>query len=52
MKKKSPLSLTIDFTPIFDWNTKQIFVTVAAEYQTHHYVRVPMISPPLSSFLK
>ncbi|KAG1138591.1 hypothetical protein G6F37_010400 [Rhizopus arrhizus] len=28
-----------DFSPLFDWNTKQIFVTVVADYQTDKYTR-------------
>ncbi|KAI8886127.1 SPC22-domain-containing protein, partial [Backusella circina FSU 941] len=32
-------NLDADFTPIFDWNTKHVFVTVVAEYQTHQYDR-------------
>ncbi|KAI7906725.1 signal peptidase 22kDa subunit [Cokeromyces recurvatus] len=28
-----------DFTPLFNWNTKQIFVTVVAEYETKNFKR-------------
>ncbi|CAO3631044.1 unnamed protein product [Mucor hiemalis] len=28
-----------DFTPIFNWNTKQVFVTVVAEYQSKNFER-------------
>jgi hypothetical protein len=41
-KKKNSQQTTycpIDFSPLFDWNTKQIFVTVVADYQTDKYVR-------------
>ncbi|KAI8366723.1 signal peptidase 22kDa subunit [Radiomyces spectabilis] len=31
--------LDADFTPFFDWNTKQIFVTVIAEYETKTHNR-------------
>lgn len=29
-----------DFTPLFNWNTKQIFVTVVAEYQNKGFVSI------------
>ncbi|KAG2199923.1 signal peptidase 22kDa subunit [Mucor mucedo] len=28
-----------DFTPMFNWNTKQVFVTVVAEYQSKNFDR-------------
>jgi hypothetical protein len=28
----------IDFTPLFNWNTKQVFVTVVAEYESKTHV--------------
>ncbi|KAI8887063.1 signal peptidase 22 kDa subunit [Backusella circina FSU 941] len=28
-----------DFTPVFNWNTKQVFVTVVADYQTDKFSR-------------
>ncbi|KAI9246872.1 signal peptidase 22kDa subunit [Phascolomyces articulosus] len=31
--------LDADFTPIFNWNTKQVFVTVIAEYETKTHDR-------------
>ncbi|KAI8141278.1 signal peptidase subunit-domain-containing protein [Fennellomyces sp. T-0311] len=31
--------LDADFTPIFNWNTKQVFVTVVAEYETKTHDR-------------
>ena len=27
-----------DFSPLFDWNTKQVFVTLTAQYDTPKYV--------------
>jgi signal peptidase complex subunit 3 len=35
----SYLTPILDFTPIFNWNTKQVFVTVVADYQTDKFVR-------------
>ncbi|KAI8340138.1 signal peptidase 22kDa subunit [Chlamydoabsidia padenii] len=31
--------LDADFTPLFNWNTKQVFVTVVAEYETKTHNR-------------
>ncbi|KAG0187798.1 Signal peptidase complex subunit 3 [Apophysomyces sp. BC1034] len=31
--------LDADFTPLFDWNTKQVFVTVVAEYESKSHAR-------------
>ena len=30
--------LKLDFTPMFNWNTKQVFVTVVAEYENDYFV--------------
>ncbi|CAO3673282.1 unnamed protein product [Rhizopus stolonifer] len=43
-KKKSEFvrfsfDVDADFTELFHWNTKQVFVTLVAEYQTDKYVR-------------
>ena len=32
--------ITADLSPIFNWNVKQLFVYLAAEYQTENNVRV------------
>ncbi|KAI9315627.1 signal peptidase 22kDa subunit [Dichotomocladium elegans] len=31
--------LDVDFTPVFNWNTKQVFATVVAEYETKTHDR-------------
>jgi len=28
----------LDFTPLFNWNTKQVFVTVVAQYENEKFV--------------
>lgn len=30
-----------DLTPLFNWNTKQVFVYLLADYSTPGYVRLP-----------
>lgn len=35
-------SHSLDFSKLFNWNTKQIFVTVVADYETDKYVRIQL----------
>lgn len=36
-----------DLTPLFHWNTKQLFVYLVAEYATPRHVRPALASTPL-----
>ncbi|KAI7883156.1 signal peptidase 22 kDa subunit [Lichtheimia hyalospora FSU 10163] len=36
---KVNFDLDVDFTPVFNWNTKQVFVTVVAEYESKTHDR-------------
>lgn len=63
--RTDPLFLSSDLSPLFNWNTKQVFVSLVAEYDTKTYVRrlshrfsirkitdarVLYTAPPLASF--
>jgi hypothetical protein len=39
------LTPSADLTPLFNWNTKQLFIYFVAEYQTADYVREPCPGP-------
>ena len=32
------VAISLDFTPLFDWNTKQLFLYVVASYETDDHV--------------
>ena len=40
------LSLDVDFTPLFHWNTKQLFVYLALEYENANMVSILIPSLP------
>lgn len=40
---KVNFDLDVDFTPVFNWNTKQVFVTVVAEYESKTHVSEKVI---------
>lgn len=41
---KVNFDLDVDFTPVFNWNTKQVFVTVVAEYESKTHVSKHWVS--------
>lgn len=41
----SLLLSALDLSPLFNWNTKQVFVSLVADYSTTKYVRLCLRSP-------